>query len=375
MHPQEISVPKSLTLSPDQQTAFDKIMFWLRGEMTPNPQEMSLGGYAGTGKTTLIKEIMRRTDLNVLVMSLTGKAVSVLVKKGVNAATIHSTIYYVHLEKKKPIFTLRESLDGHPDVFIIDEASMVSTDLYSDLLSFGLPVLWVGDHGQLEPIGRNPGVMKDPVIKLEKIHRQAQGNPIIMFADGVRQGDIPAAMIGKGNEFICQVKKSGIQEDVLTSADQIIVGINRTRVKINKVVRNALNYPSDIPVKGDKLVCLRNNRKEGLFNGLQGIILQINPDLSWPVYNVIIKLDTGKLWTGQILKEQINKTKGLCEPDKSLWRATFWDYAYAVTCHKSQGSEWPHVLVVEESAGPLWCMKRWRYTAITRASERLTYAC
>lgn len=378
MHPQNIESsppPPRLTLSEDQQIAFDKIMFWLRGEVKPPVQEMSLGGYAGTGKTTLIKELMRRTDRNIHVMSLTGKAVSVLVKKGVNAQTIHSTIYHVHLEKKKPVFTLRGSIDGHPDILVVDEASMVSTALYDDLLTFGLPILWVGDHGQLEPIGANPGVMKNPIIKLEKIHRQAQGNPIIMFADGVRQGDIPAAMIGKGNEFIKQVKKSGIQSDVLVSADQIIVGINRTRVKINKIVREALEYPVDIPVVNDKMVCLRNNRKEGLFNGLQGVIVRIDTDPTWPVYNVIIKLDTDKLWSGKILKDQINKTKGLCEPDKALWAATFWDYAYAVTCHKSQGSEWPHVLVVEESAGPLWCMKRWRYTAITRASERLTYAC
>lgn len=365
----------ALILSDDQQDAFNEIIAWLIGHGRSNSQELSLGGYAGTGKTTLIKHLMSKTDQNVQVMSLTGKACSVLVKKGVDAQTIHSSIYYVHVEKKKPVFTLREEIEDHPDVLVIDEASMVSTELHRDLLSFGLPILWVGDHGQLEPIGKNPGIMKDPDIRLEKIHRQAEGNPIIMFADRIRRGAIPAAIIGKDDDRIKKVMKSGIQPHVLTSVDQIIVGVNRTRVKVNKTVREALGYDPKTPVEGDKVVCLKNNRRAGLFNGLQGKIIQIIEDTAWPVYKVTIKLDTDALWAGEILKEQFNKLKGLVDPDAALGRASFWDYAYAVTCHKSQGSEWPHVLVIEESAGPLWCMKRWRYTAVTRASERLTYAC
>jgi len=365
---------QKLELSEDQQKAFNHILTWIREANSP---ELSLGGYAGTGKTTLIKELMRTIDRNVLVMSLTGKAVSVLVKKGVDAATIHSSIYHVHIEKKKPVFTLRSVLEEHPDVLVVDEASMVSTQLYEDLLSFNVPVLWVGDHGQLEPIGKNPGVMRDPTIKLEKIHRQAAGNPIIMFADRVRKGGIPAAIIGNDDEYISKVKKSGIQPKVLCSADQIICGINRTRVKVNKVVRENLfgeNY-TDSPIPGDRVVCLKNDRKQGLFNGLQGIVVAVDTDKSWPIYHLMVKLDTGDVWRGQAHIDQFNKTKGLLEVERPLWSVTHWDYAYAVTCHKSQGSEWPHVLVIEESAGPLWCMKRWRYTAITRASERLTYAC
>lgn len=363
---------KRLELSEDQDKAFKHILQWLKES---KDQELSLGGYAGTGKTTLIKHLMGKTDKEVQVMSLTGKACSVLVKKGVSAQTIHSTIYYVHMDKKKPVFTLRAEIEDYPDVLIIDEASMVATEQHRDLLSFGHPILWVGDHGQLEPIGKNPGVMKDPNIKLEKIHRQAEGNPIIMFADRVRRGAIPAAIIGKGDDYINQVKKSGIQPDVLVAPDQIICGINRTRVKVNKVVREALGYDPSMPVVGDKVLCLKNDRRKGLFNGLQGKILQIEEEFAWPIYKTTIELDTGKLWAGQMLSEQFNKTKGLVDPDPCLWNATFWDYSYAVTCHKSQGSEWPHVLVIEESAGPLWDMKRWRYTAITRASERLTYAC
>ena len=382
MHPQDYQIPSGsemletkpkMQLSEDQQIAFDEILHWLSDK--ESGQELSLGGYAGTGKTTLLKELMHEIDVNTEVMSLTGKACSVLVKKGVDAHTIHSSIYYVHTEKKKPVFTLRQSLDENPELLIIDEASMVSVDLHRDLLSFGLPVLWVGDHGQLEPIGRNPGVMKNPQLKLEKIHRQAAGNPIIMFADKIRQGGIPAAIIPKGTSTIEMLNKRNIDEDRLVEPDQIIVGLNRTRVKMNKIIRKIRGYPPMEVVPGDKIVCLKNDRRAGLFNGLQGKVVSIEADKKWPVYHVMVDLDGGRVWRGEMLMEQFNKDKGLHEPDKAMWGITHWDYAYAITCHKAQGSEWPTVMVVEESAGKLWSMPRWRYTAVTRASERLLYAC
>lgn len=364
-----------MTLSPDQQAAYTEIRQWL-SDQPEGEKEISLGGYAGTGKTTLLKYMIDKFDSwSPQVMSLTGKACSVLVKKGVNAQTIHSSIYYVHTEKKRPVFTLRTSIEDDPDLLIIDEASMVSLDLYRDLLSFGLPVLWVGDHGQLEPIGRNPGIMKNPDIKLEKIHRQAEGNPIIMFADKIRQGGIPAAICPKGNATVEMLNKRKIDEDKLVQVDQIIVGLNRTRVKMNKIVRALRKFPPMEVVVGDRLVCLKNDRRQGLFNGLQARVLTIEADKTQPVYHVKLDLDSGLIWSGDILMEQFNKDKGLHEPDRALWSASYFDYAYAITCHKSQGSEWPTVMVVEESAGKLWSMPRWRYTAITRASERLLYAC
>lgn len=373
MQYQQEQQAQRLELSPDQQIAFDKVMAWIREEYNKGDQELSLGGYAGTGKTTLIKELMRRTDQEVQVMSLTGKAVSVLIKKGVDAQTIHSTIYYVHTENKKPVFTLRSELD-YPDLLVVDEASMVSTELYNDLLSFGIPILWVGDHGQLEPVGKNPGVMKNPQLRLEKIHRQAEGNPIIMLAEKIRKGSVPVAIVKKGDPNIKVTKKKRLEEHDLLVANQIIVGLNRTRVKINKLVRNLQRRNPERLEPGDRIVCLKNDRRKGLYNGLQGVVLTCDDDATWPIYHVSLDLD-GRMWRGQILMEQFHHPKGLIETDRPLWQVAHFDYAYAVTCHKAQGSEWPHVMVVEESAGKLWNMARWRYTAVTRASERLTYAC
>jgi exodeoxyribonuclease-5 len=361
-----------LTLSPDQKAAHNSIRRWLEGGIA----QLSLGGYAGTGKTTLLKYLLDDfTDrCYPQVMSLTGKAVSVLIGKGIDARTIHSTIYNVEIKNKKPVFHLKEHLDNPTDLFIVDEASMVSFELYDDLLSFGIPILWVGDHGQLEPIGRNPKVMSNPQIKLEKIHRQAEGNPIIMFADKVRRGAHPDAIAKKDVPEVIVTRKRQVEDEQIQSADQVICALNRTRVKLNRYIRSLRGYPVEDPCVGDRIVCLKNNRYEGLYNGLQGTICAIWKDKNWPLYRALVELDGRRAWEGEMLADQFNKLKGLVEPERAYWRATNWDYAYAITCHKAQGSEWPCVLVMDEQAGPLWAPARWRYTAVTRASERLIYA-
>lgn len=374
---------QSIVLSDDQQAAFDQIKSWIGPPLVEvvadgAPREISLGGYAGTGKTTLLKLLIDEVDDSLAVMALTGKAVSVLRHKGVEEAnTIHSTIYYCEVEKKKLIFTLRDDIEGHPNLFIIDEASMVSTQLYKDLLSFNVPILWVGDHGQLEPVGKNPGIMKDPDVTLERIHRQAEGNPIIVFADKVRRGAAPAAVARKEErDHIEVILRSGIQEDNFLKVDQVICALNRTRVKVNKLIREKLGFLADLPTVGDRVICLKNKRSFGIFNGMQGVIKGIKPVKDFPVYDILIELDDGRCYTGECFSQQFNHQKGLIDvdpSDRSLWSVTHWDYAYCVTCHKSQGSEWDSVLVIEERC-PLWSMARWRYTAVTRASERLIYA-
>lgn len=369
------SPASEIKLSEDQQLAFDRIKDWL--EEPSEKLQLSLGGYAGTGKTTLLKKLLDGRH-RVAVMAFTGKAVSVLRKKGLyNAQTIHSSIYYVIVIKKKLFFTLRSEIDGYPNFIVVDEASMISTLLFKDLQSFGLPILWVGDHGQLEPVGENPGVMLNPDIRLEKIHRQAENNPIIMFADKVRRGNAPGAIHQKKDEPTIVVKlRSQLTDDDLTKAEQVICAINRTRVQLNRRIRSKLcidKAESNDPKVGDKVICLKNNRRFGVFNGLQGKILELSADPNWPVYEAKIELDTNQVTEVEIAKAQFNMVKGLCDLDSSLKDTTHWDFAYAVTCHKAQGSEWPSVVVIEETC-PLWSMARWRYTAVTRASERLVYA-
>lgn len=358
-----------ITFSPDQSKAFESIRTWYDGidkSKVGPASELSLGGYAGTGKTTLIKCVIDQLVKGpVAVMSLTGKAVSVLQKKGIHAETIHSTIYRCEVVENKPTFILKPRL--WYNLIIVDEVSMVSTELLNDLRSFGIPILWVGDHGQLEPVGDNPELMKSPQVRLEEIHRQAKGNPIIEFAHQLRLGKRPVL----GQEIIETVLKNRVEIEDLLKADQIIVAYNRTRITLNNYIRaKTFGVGPAVPTVTDKVICLKNKRQDGIFNGLQGRIEKIDRRDD-ETFQAEILFDDGRRYRGLVLAKQFGMEKGLVET--KIKEASHWDYAYAVTCHKSQGSEWPFVIVVEEFC-KMWSMARWRYTAVTRASERLLYA-
>jgi exodeoxyribonuclease-5 len=159
-------------------------------------QFISLGGYAGTGKSTIIKVILKALEqkgLYFLPCAYTGKAANILRKKGIgNSSTIHSSIYRPCVDENGETFwnlVEKNKMVNEIDGFIIDEASMVGKEIHKDLCSFGLPIIYIGDHGQLEPIGTEFNLMKDPDYKLETVHRNA--GEIAYFADHLRQGKNP----------------------------------------------------------------------------------------------------------------------------------------------------------------------------------------
>jgi exodeoxyribonuclease-5 len=162
--------------SPDQQAVVDAIVEWRDAWPAAN-QTFTLGGLAGTGKSTIVSYLAGCLP-GAVVACPTGKAAHVLRRKGVDAGTIHALIYHPFGNSKgQPTYRLKRLLDA--ETIIIDEASMVDSKMYGDLCSFTKPILFVGDHGQLEPIGDNPHLMRNPDVRLEEIHRQEAGNPII----------------------------------------------------------------------------------------------------------------------------------------------------------------------------------------------------
>jgi exodeoxyribonuclease-5 len=192
--------------------------------------EMKVGGFAGTGKTTVIKAVMRELeDLRIAVAALSGKAVSVLRRKGVtDAQTIHRTIY--DFDPDDRTFYRKNHLAA--DAVIIDEASMIDRTLYDDLRWFGLPILFVGDMGQLEPVGQDVNLMAEDGldVRLTQIHRQAEGNPIIEFSVAVRTG----GTFERGEfETVCIGNRAAFWRR-LGWADQIICGKNSTRHRVNQ---------------------------------------------------------------------------------------------------------------------------------------------
>jgi exodeoxyribonuclease-5 len=170
----------SYTLSPDQSEALKHIGQWYRGKTAPF---LTLGGYAGTGKTTLIaylRQALRQFDeeARVAFCAYTGKASRVLdmrlkdqkvPRRGDSVSTIHSLIYNAESDKSGTVtsWKLKDKLEY--DLIIVDEASMVDETIWLDLLSFQIPILAVGDHGQLPPINSRFNLMGNPQIRLERI--------------------------------------------------------------------------------------------------------------------------------------------------------------------------------------------------------------
>jgi exodeoxyribonuclease-5 len=385
----------SYLLSEDQASAIREIGSWYRSKSSPY---FTLGGYAGTGKTTLIAYLRKALgdfdeDASVGFCAYTGKAARVLadrlrdqkvMRRGDSISTIHGLIY-----------TTEETSDGNPkwirkdhldrNLVIVDEASMVDKDIWEDLLSFNIPVLAVGDHGQLPPIGSSFYLMAEPKVRLERIFRQASGSPIIEVATIARQsGQIPVKKFGPGvvkmNQSLPETGQA-VQEllEGWRPETLVLCGYNTTRVRLNQTIRQMRDMQTPEPGPGDRVVCLRNNRVKHLYNGMLGQIVRLSPALGpegkdW--YEAEIELEgedylySGYIYRSQFGAKETTKDAPLA-PDGQ--RGDLWDFGYALTVHKAQGSQAKKVVVFEErfprSTDEDW--RRWLYTAVTRAQEEL----
>lgn len=346
--------------SDDQKAALSTIEAWKKRNQE---QTLTVGGYAGTGKTSIVSHLMKKWE-GTAVAALCGKAASVLRSKGVESAqTIHSLIY----EVKNDEFRRKPYLPGVQSI-IVDEASMVNTDIYSDLLDFGVPVLFVGDHGQLEPIGDNPRLMENPQVRLEKIHRQAANNPILRLATAFREGrDVPYWKDPAGRLEIC--RRSEFKKFIKTGV-QVICGYNKSRHSTNALYRNNEGYEFSTPCPGERVICLRNNRHFGVFNGQQFTVKAVHSDEGDDLIEMTIVPDDGRPLRVSTLAKQY----GQDVIDVRNSEYCLFDFGYCVTAHKAQGSEWDDVVALDQISQN-WDAARWRYTVATRAKRKLTYCC
>ena len=372
-----------MKFSPQQDQALVEVNRWLKaGER----QIYRLFGYAGTGKTTLARHLAEGVDGDVLFAAFTGKAAQVLRSKGASkASTIHSLIYRPRGEetvededtgKKEvlPMFSLnRQSPVAKASLIIIDECSMVDEELGHDLLSFGTQVLVLGDPGQLPPVsGGGFFTEHEPDILLEEIHRQALDNPIVELARQVREGG--QVMIGDYGSQAKVISKSEVTADLVLDTDQVLVGTNRTRRRYNERLRELKGFDGPLPAAGDKLVCLRNDPTKGLLNGSLWQVTSAARTVK-PAMNVLIRAEDEGV---ERHSAKVKLYKGAFEePDKEVpWqikrRHDDFDYGYALTVHKAQGSQWDDVVLFDESYAFREHRERWLYTAITRAAENLT---
>ncbi len=357
--------------SPQQEAALKAVGEWLkRGDR----QTFRLFGYAGSGKTTLARTLAEDSDGETVFGAFTGKAALVMRGKGCKGArTIHSLIYRARdTDTEEPSFELNdESPAAKANLIIIDECSMVDAELGRDLLSFGKKVLVLGDPAQLPPVkGGGFFTESEPDVMLTEVHRQAADNPIIQLSMLIREGGrLKAGHYGETDV----IHRSEIDAERVKNADQILVGLNKTRRAYNQRMRQLAERQGVFPEPGDKLVCLRNDSKKGLLNGSLWTVKTSSPVRRKKLrLSVVPEEDAGQkplrigvlpeFFTG----EEETIPYGLRRDSDEF------DYGYTLTVHKAQGSQWDDVVLFDESYAFREHRSRWLYTGITRAAKRLT---
>jgi exodeoxyribonuclease-5 len=376
----------AIDLTPEQQRIADGILSWHAAGDKPFAV---LHGVAGVGKTTLIARIGQILD-GVRYCAFTGKAASVLRSKGgEDASTLHRLIYYRPNEDDGKLhWQLRQSVDA--DLIIADECSLISQAMGEDLLSFNIPVLVTMDPFQLPPIDPNAYFADcEPDFVLTEIHRHAEDSQPLMLATAIRTGE--------------SVTPIPFDLERMLAADIVVCALNDTRRKVNELWRKAhgITYAARadrLPRIGDQLLCFRNNYNSGVLNGELWVcervrVIESVHDRSWwdstsaaPEQHLLIDLvddldneaqvevPVSDFITGLSKKQQQQRRDGL----------DLFDFGYAITGHKSMGSEWPRVCVLDETGtqGFRWIADksglplaeyraRWIYTACSRAIQHV----
>lgn len=362
-----------------------------------------IAGYAGTGKSTLINFIIAALEVNpedeVAYITFTGKASEVLREKGCpNAMTAHKLLYYSkQMPNGKFFYHPRPSLEKDYKVIVVDEVSMLPKDMWDLLLTHGIYVIACGDPFQIPPIDKNQdnGILNNPHIFLDEVMRQAKESDIICLSMDIREGKKINPFKGNDTQVF---NKKDLCDGMYFWADQILVSTNKSRHDINSYIRDDLGRGFE-PEINDKVICLRNcwdtlseKQCDPLINGSIGTISAMHMEsidyiimgqkVTAPVLvtDLItsndeyknLHIDYTALTTGEKFfnpRQEYIIRKNKQNPELPIE----FNFGYAITGHRAQGSQWNKVLVLEESF-PFDKIEhaRWLYTTVTRAAEKLT---
>jgi exodeoxyribonuclease-5 len=418
-----------MKLTIDQEKALDAIGRWLKDE---DQWLFYLGGYAGTGKTTLMHYFINSLPEPPVCLAPTGKAASVLQKRLEKAAvtTIHSALYNPvipdisklesllnqldnsrsvmkdrmlsgegdintkpHTDLLKAIAAEKERLANiklkfqnkpcieiqEGDLVIVDESSMVTDRMLDDLSKLNAKILFVGDPGQLPPVGdKGYFTYTRPDAMLSQVMRQALDNPILALSMKIRNGEKIDKKLQ--NETVERLPKAEYDVQRLTEFDQVLTGTNAMRRKVNRIIRKTRGHEGVMPQNGERLICLKNQYKFGmwLINGIQCVTTDeatTNDNLDW----VVSVLYEGELLDRLPYYAYPFRANYDFKAEQDPWpmrkHLAELDYGYAITVHKSQGSEWDNVCVVDDEMfiQDKEFRKRWLYTAVTRAKQKLVW--
>lgn len=355
-----------------------------------------IAGYAGTGKSTLVKFLISELGIpqeDIAYACFTGKAALVLQQKGQAAMTLHKLLYNSF---KRPDGTFshipKDELDKDYKLIVIDEVSMCPANIWQQALKHNVHIIALGDPFQLSPIGEDNGILAEPHVFLDEVMRQALESDIIKLSMDIRAGKPLQLMDGNDVKVI---SKDQVVAGMYTWADQILCGKNATRRMVNNQMRTLLGYGAE-PQDGDKIICLKNywdtsnECGDPLINGMIGTLVNPKIGTDQGVLGRPMKADFLPEFADETapfdfamrdldmdykLMTQGNPTfardaKPIFRNGKKLPFPMEFDYGYCVTCHKAQGSSWPKVLLFEEFLNRE-THQRWLYTAITRAEQKL----
>lgn len=395
-------------LTADQIAADKSIADWYKNSTR---QVYVLAGLAGTGKTTLLRHTVCDTlklvpDVSAAFVTPTGKAATVLIRQGIPATTLHRLIYQAMTEEveteingklvkvDKLVFRRRENIDKSIKLIVLDEFSMVSDEVLSDILRFGVKMLVCGDNAQLPPVEGMNSFLSTPDSCLKTIVRQQEGNPIIKLARDAMEGKyIPYGNYGD-RAFVLNSRrlKPEYRKKYFLKAEQLICGINKTRAKINDEIRAYRGF-AGLPRKGEKLICTLNNWEQfideemryNMVNGIIGYIRDVvyeGENMGFMTFRAdflkedcpeAVPFDTGIFENGAYRYRHGDYFERFDEEGNATGAFTLnrFEYGYCISCHKAQGSEFDSAVIFDESYAFKEDARRWLYTAITRAKNKL----
>lgn len=402
------------TLTPAQREAESIFKKWFFSKKTKQKQVLRIGGGAGSGKSYLIRYLVEKYKFdmsNCFVMSYTGQSVNVLRQNSIMARTIHSTIM---IPVEEPILNKQDEVitrHGVPltrvrfrpvpsvpstiKLIIIDEASFLPYKLEKTLKRYNVPILEVGDPIQLPPVADTQVFTMDTLdYFMEGVMRQNADSEIFHLATRLRKcKNINPAEYCDDVRFM--FAQPTIEETFyrflpfFRDADIIITSTNKQRQVITDLYRKViLGTNSPFPREGERMICRKNNQElmldqYMLSNGTQGYCMydvgHSDRDKKTGTYLMNFKpdvvADNPELYYDNMVcdEEFLHKPFGSDSMVGFKHPGEKFEFAHAITTHLAQGAQYPTVLFMDAFSPDLEYLMRLRYTAATRAQERLWY--
>jgi len=409
-----------VSLTDAQEKVLEMAIELKKDALSGDPSIGILTGFAGTGKTTVIRSIFKHLR-GATVLAPTGKAAQrVRQHAKVPAKTIHSWMYFPHEDPKTGVMAWerkpQEVMEKEfTPLIVVDEASMLDEELWNDLLSsaieLGSSIMLVGDPAQLPPVNGggkfdifSESFEVDYRCHLGTVLRQALDSPIIRASMLIREGKT-----NEGLALLYHIQPRQLNEHIdwtLENGGVVLCHANATRHRLNAQARGRRGYTPDSEIRdGEPLLIMKNNQRANVFNG-EVIRFHGWEKLTTKRYKAVddvLKAEGNTRFGVGVIGEPVGRMPArrafLAEGEvygqmdrirhtvlmKSLGAAckeldtkpdmfAFLqaNLGYALTCHKAQGSEWDNVLVhLDRTVNLMEEPERWIYTAVTRAKKNV----